>query len=84
MFLYYKTNNANIIIEIHPEAKNLLDYILIWGMKGRQQSYQEYYTNENNQKALSFIENSSSEIRTLLKSKPSKMQSSDIDFKGIL
>jgi hypothetical protein len=50
MFLYYKTNNANIIIEIHPEAKNLLDYILIWGMKGRQQSYQEYYTNENNQK----------------------------------
>lgn len=82
MFLYYKVNKANIMIEISIGEKTLLDFILLWGLKGKQLSYQEFY--EGNKEALAFIDSSPSEIRVLLKSKPSKMRSQDIDFKGIL
>lgn len=81
MILYFKINKTPIMIEIFSEEP-FLKNILQWGKENLALSYLEYY--QQNKEALSFIDSSPGEIRTLLKSKPDRMKSSDIDFKEIL
>lgn len=82
MINYFKINNTTINIETLPTENNFLKDILLWGRVNNQLSFYEYY--ENNKAVLKKAEAAPSEIRLLLKSKPSKMTSSDIDFQGIL
>ena len=81
MILYYKINNVPLKILKTPIDK-FHKYIVSWGIKNNQLSYYQFYS--DNKEAISYAEQSPSEIRTLLKSNPSKMKSSDIDFNHIL
>ena len=82
MINYYKINNMTVTIETLPNEDSFLRDILIWGRANNQKSFYEFY--EGNKKILNKAEVSITDIRLSLKSKPSKMRSSDIDFQGIL
>ena len=79
---FYKINNTSVTIEAIPEKDIFLKTILTWGRVNNQLSYYEYYADNKN--AIKLAETAASQIRVLLKSKPSKMKSSDIDFSGLL
>lgn len=79
---FYKINNTSVTIEAIPEKDIFLKTILTWGRVNNQLSYYEYYADNKN--AIKLAETAASQIRVLLKSKPSKMKSSDIDFNGLL
>lgn len=82
MLDYFKINKVSATIEAMPLQNGFLKDILTWGRVNNQLSFYEYY--ENNKTVLKKAEAASSDIRILLKSKPSKMKSSDIDFNGVL
>ena len=82
MILYHKVNKKAISVDNIPTTENMLKYVLQWGRTNNQQSYYEYYS--NNKQAIKLANESPYSIRLLLKSKPSKMDSSDVDFTGVL
>jgi hypothetical protein len=82
MLLYYKVNKIIPCIKISPNNEGLLLDIIEWGRSGSQSSFYKYY--EDNKKVLNRADRAASDLRLLLKTDPKKLQSSDIDFKGIL
>lgn len=82
MITYFKINNVSVTIETLPTTDSFLKDILVWGRANNQLSFYEYYA--NNKLVLKKAEAAASSIRLLLKSKPSKMISSSVDFKEIL
>lgn len=83
LILFFKTNNANPDIKIKMvNGDGLYKDILYWGAHLNQLSFEEFY--KDDKKVTGRLIAAPSELRFLLKEKPSKLKSSDIDFSEIL